>query len=357
MLLQTHSTNGKPREMLVKLKGVNRKRVILASGRKVTYYYAWKGGPRLAGEPGSQEFLASYHDAMASRSEPSQKTLTQLFRAYVDSQEFRAKAARTRADYVRLIEKIEKEFGDFPIAAVADPRARDEFLTWRDRLAKSSVRQAEYTLTVLSIIFSWAKNRRKIPMNPLEKMGRIYRGARAAFVWTERDEAAFMSAASEPLRLAMMLALWTGQRQGDLLRLTWSAYDGEWIRLKQGKTGARLAIPVGAQLKAILDATQRVSPLMLVNTDGSPWSPDGFRASWRKACQRAGISGLTFHDLRGTAVTRLAIAGASEPEIAAITGHSAGDVQSILEKHYLHRDPKLAINAIAKLERGTKTPE
>jgi hypothetical protein len=43
-----------------------------------------------------------------------------------------------------------------------------------------------------------------------------------------------------------MLALWTGQRQGDLLRLPWSGYDGSVIRLKQGKTGARVTVPVGA---------------------------------------------------------------------------------------------------------------
>jgi hypothetical protein len=48
------------------------------------------------------------------------------------------------------------------------------------------------------------------------------------------------------LHLPLLLALWTGQRQGDLLRLPWSAYDGTHIRLKQSKTGARVLLPVGA---------------------------------------------------------------------------------------------------------------
>jgi hypothetical protein len=39
------------------------------------------------------------------------------------------------------------------------------------------------------------------------------------------------------LHLPLLLALWTGQRQGDLLRLPWSAYDGEHVRLRQSKTG------------------------------------------------------------------------------------------------------------------------
>ena len=84
---------------------------------------------------------------------------------------------------------------------------------------------------------------------------------------------------------------------------------------------------------------------------------DGFRSSWRKACAAAGISGLTFHDLRGTAVTRLAVAGCTEAEIAAIIGHSLRDVGAILDAHYLHRDPALAERAIHKLEKRTKTPK
>jgi hypothetical protein len=65
---------------------------------------------------------------------------------------------------------------------------------------------------------------------------------------------------------------------------------------------------------------------------------------------------VTFNDLRGTAVTRLAIASCTEAEIAAITGHTLRDVRSILDTHYLHRDPALAEAAIRKLESRTKTP-
>src|SRR3984957_10328893 len=138
------------------------------------------------------------------------------------------------------------------------------------------------------------------------------------------------------------MALWTGQRQGDLLRLTWSAYDGRTIRLRQSKTGARVVIPVGAPLKAALDATLKRSTIVLASTDNKPWTEDGVRSSWRKACAAAGIVGLTFHDLRGTAVTRLALAGCTVPEIATITGHRLRDVQSILDSNYFHRDVALA---------------
>jgi integrase len=147
------------------------------------------------------------------------------------------------------------------------------------------------------------------------------------------------------------MALWTGQRQGDLLALTWFAYDGAYIRLKQGKTGVRVVIPVAPSLKAALDSTKRASERILTTRSGRPWTPDGFRASWRKACLSAGVSGVTFHDLRGTAVLRLSLAGCTEAEIATITGHSMRDVRSILDTNYLHRDVALAESGIEKLEK------
>ncbi|MGY3469251.1 integrase [Bradyrhizobium sp. LM6.11] len=151
-----------------------------------------------------------------------------------------------------------------------------------------------------------------------------------------------------------VLALWSGQRQGDLLRLPWSAYESPYIRLRQSKGGRRVAMPAGGPLRALLDTTESRGPLILTNTLGRPWTSDGFRTSWAKACERAGIEGLTFHDLRGTAVVRLAIAGASVPQIAAVTGHSLKDVEAILDAHYLGRDIQLAEAAVLKLEARTK---
>jgi Phage integrase family len=103
-------------------------------------------------------------------------------------------------------------------------------------------------------------------------------------------------------------------------------------------------------LKEFLERAQRRSPLILTNTRGLPWTSDGFRTSWAKLCAKAKIADLTFHDLRGSAVIRLALAGATVPEIATFTGHSLKDVESILDAHYLGRDMQLAENAMRKLE-------
>jgi integrase len=342
--------------MRIRLKGLNSNRKALADGSVVTYFYAWKGGPRLKGEPGTPEFLASYHEAVSAKRPAPADALLSLLQAYQASTDFTKLRDRTRADYVKQIKLIERKFGALPLAALAAKGTRAVFMRWRDELAARSHRQADYAWTVLARVLSWAKNRGLTSDNPCEKGGRLYRGSRAENVWTDKDEMAFYRVAPPHLHLAVMLALWTGQRQGDLLRLPWSAYDGETIHLKQSKTGVRVEIPVGAPLKAALDSAARRSPIILLTIEGKPWTADGFRVSFAKARARAAVVGVTFNDLRGTAVTRLAIAGATQAQIATITGHSLSDVRSILDSHYLHRDPELGRAAISKLEKRTKVP-
>ena len=338
--------------MRLRLKGLHRVKVKLADGRTVVYHYAWRGGPRIEGAPGTPAFFAAYNEAVASVTRPTKGTLQDLINAYQTYDEFTALADRTKADYVKKIKLIERKFGTFPIAALPAPQTRGVFKGWRDELSKTSRRQADYAWVVLARILSRAKDRGKITVNPCEKGGRLYDGSRAEFIWTDDDEAAFLASAPAHLHLPLLLALWTGQRQGDLLRLPWSAYDGAKIRLRQSKGKRRVEIPVGAPLKAALDAATRHGPIILNSTDKRPWTSDGFSSSWRKATKKAGIE-RTFHDLRGTAVTRLAVVGCTEAEIATITGHTLADVREILDAHYLHRDPALAESAIRKLESRT----
>lgn len=345
--------------MRVRVKGINRVSKNLADGSRVTYYYAWKGGPRLDGKPGSPEFFASFNAAAATRKRPPTGTLTSVLDAYESSSDFLGLADRTRADYRKHLRAIAAEFGDFPISALEAPKAKGEFLDWRDRLAVTSKRNADYRFAVFARALSWAADRGTIPLNPLKRMGRVYVGNRRESVWTDADEAAFYAKAPAHLHLALTLALWTGQRQGDLLRLTWSAYDGHTIRVRQGKTQKRLAIRVGEPLRMALDAAAKVKKdavTILTTERGFTWTESGFRASWRKACAKAGVADVRFHDLRGTAITRMAIAGCSVPEIAAVTGHSLNDVGTILDRHYLSRDARLVESAIRKVETRTKTP-
>ncbi|MFI0843532.1 tyrosine-type recombinase/integrase [Mesorhizobium sp. IMUNJ 23232] len=342
--------------MRINLRGLNRTKKTLADGTVKIFWYAWKGGPPLSGQPGEPEFIASYNAAVARKVITPAGVLLSILQGFQASSDWDDLADRTRRDYVKLIKVIEKDFGDMPLSALADQRARGEFMEWRDKRAKSSRRQADYGWQVLARILSWAQGRGLIARNPCEKGGRLYRGTRADNVWTDDDEASFLARAPAHLHLPLLIGLWTGQRQGDILALTWMQYDGAHIRLRQSKTGRRVVIKVGAPLKAALDPVRQKEGQILLNSDGAAWTPDGFRSSWRKACAASGVVGVTFNDLRGTAVTRLALSGCEVPEIATITGHSMRDVNAILDAHYLHRDQRLGDSAITKLENRTKSP-
>ena len=202
-------------------------------------------------------------------------------------------------------------------------------------------------------LISWARGGGLTTYRPPERIERLYHADRAENIWTEQHVAAFMALAPEYLQRALMLALETGQRQGDLLALPWSSYDGKWIRLKQHKTGRRVSVPVTRSLRAVLENTPRISPVILTNSYGRPWLQRSFQGSWNKICRKARIIDLTFHDLRGTAVTRLSEAECTPQEIATITGHSLRDIGAILDR-YSARTDKIAIAAIAKLERSKK---
>lgn len=331
--------------MKAKLAGLHR---VVAKGR--TYYYAWRGGPRIHAAFGTPEFLVEFTDAhKAAPRQKSATTFETLTDQYLDSAEFRQRSASTQASYRRYLKMAVAEFGDAPLEALQDPKMRGEIKDWRDTLA-ATPRTADYAWTCVARVLSFAKDRGRISVNVCERGGRLYASDRKDKIWTENDLTALFAVASREVSLVVAMALWTGQRQGDLLRLPWSAYADGKIRLRQSKGGIRVVIPARDTLAEIIAVIPKLGPVMLTSSSQMPWTSDGFRASFNKACERAGIGDLTFHDLRGTAVTRLARSGSTESEIAAITGHSTSDVRSILDRHYLSREVELAEEAMRKRE-------
>lgn len=141
-------------------------------------------------------------------------------------------------------------------AALADRRIRGEFKSWRDKYSNTP-RKADLAWTVLARILSFAKDRGIIASNPCERGGRLYVADRRDKIWTEQDIAAVLSVGSSEIQAALILALWSGQRRGDLLRLPWSAYESPYIRLRQSKGGRRVAMPAGGPLGALLDTKER----------------------------------------------------------------------------------------------------
>lgn len=337
--------------MRVNLKGIHTTYKKLADGTRKKYYYAWKGGPRIEAEPGAPDFVRLYGEAAATRDRTS-TTLSGLIDYFKDSSEYTSTSESSRRSYDLYLPLIEKKFGTMPIAALEDKRARGDFKEFRDSFS-ATPRKADYVWTTLARVLSVAKDRGKIAVNVCERGGRLYESDRAEIIWRADDIREFCAVASPELQAALLLALWTGQRQGNMLRLTLSAYDGTHIRLRQSK-GKRSYIKVlaGAPLKDMLDARLKKkldAVTILTNSRGQPWTADGFRSSWDTAFKKTSLGDLHFHDLRGTAITRLALAECTVPEIAALTGHSMQTVERVLEAHYLGGKFELAENAIRKL--------
>ena len=211
---------------------------------------------------------------MATKTNAPEGSLQSVLDANQKSPKFTDLAVRTRKDYIKHIRLIETEFGDFPVEAIADRRARDTFLSWHDGMAIKSRRQADYAFSTLAANMAWAADRGLIPCNPCERPGKLYRADRTDSIWTKADEEAFLDTAPARFRLAYILAVWTGQRQGDLLPLPWSAYDGSSIRLRQSRTGRRVLIPVAAPLKAALEeaAKSKKAVTILTTVSGTSWT-------------------------------------------------------------------------------------
>jgi integrase len=338
------------------LKGLMKVKKTLASGKTIYYCYAWRGGPLLktkSGEPlqpGDPLLGGAFRLAHAQRKAPPPTDLSSLITLYRGSSDFRRAKPVTRQEYDRYLDKIRMEFGRLSLDELQKPATRGSFKEWRDQMADKP-RTADFAWMVLVRVLSFAKDRGMISVNIAERGGRLYRSTRRDRTWSDADVAAFEATAPPHMHLAIQLALWTGQRKGDLLRISWRDFDGTNLRFTQTKTKARVLVPVGPWADVL--SSQRGNGTILTNSRGRAWTSDGFNTSWRKWCAKAGIADLTFHDLRGTAITRMALAGCTVPEIAAVTGHSLKDVEAILDMHYLGGRAELAASAMRKMVLAT----
>lgn len=358
----------------VRMPGINMVRKRLASGGTAIYYYHRATGQRLDGTPGTPQFIASYAQAEATmKARHSGETFNGLIRAYTTSIEFEQKLApTTRGEYKRMLTKAEPEFGDMPMGALNDPRVRRDFLSWREKVAKASgEREADNRLSAISAMLTWGVDHGTITANHLKGFKRLYRSNRSEIIWLPEHIDAFMKVAPIEMQRALIIALHTGQREGDILRLPWSAYDGSAIILRQGKArrgniqGPLVHVPCTAALRRELDGMERVSPLILTTKTGRPLTKRYFARQWEQATKAAGLDrvmlpgssepvALHFHDLRGTAVTMLSEAGCAPQQIATITGHSLKTATAILER-YLARTRGLAEQAISNFENSPRT--
>ncbi len=326
-----------------KLVGVHKVNVKLANGTTETYYYAWrgKGAPRMVSKPGTKAFTQEYVRLTRDREKASTDgTIGSLIDEFRKTAGYEKLAASTRRDYERQLATIRVKFENFPIKAIEARGSRRIFINWRDTM-KEAPRSADMHIALLSRLFSWAKGNEVILRNPLEEVERLHSGTRRDIIWSDEQLTKLLTEGADHLRQVALIALWTMQRQADILTMPTLAFDGQRVSIKQGKTGARVRVVAAPDILPVLRKAKEGSrQRVLVNSFGQNWTSSGFRASWRKEMKRLDIKGVTFHDLRGTAITyAYANLDRSHDEkiklISEISGHSQDDAESIIRKHYL----------------------
>lgn len=300
------------------------------------YYFRKPGLPRVAlpGHPGSPEFMEAYTRAMAADPLPAKAvtskslpgSFARLIEDYFRSPDFLRTRLTSQAVTKGILDRFAAKYGDRSVAEferkhltvimggmAATPAAANNLLKKLRALLR------------WSIVNGWRKD------DPTIGMPKFREGTH--HTWTEDELAQFE--ARWPLgtreRTAYSLAIYTGQRREDLITMTWAACDmsAGLIRVKQGKTGAELEIPIHRDLKAALEAWPMRHVTILATQDGRGTSVSGFGNFMGDAIAGAGLPArCVLHGLRKAASRRLAEAGCTAHEIMAITGHrTLGEVQ------------------------------
>jgi integrase len=316
----------------IELKGVAK---VTAKGR--TYYYAWRGGPRLRGEPGSAEFMASYNEAIEDRRTPDKRRFKSVVTLYKASDDYKTLADTTKRNWAPWLDRICDYFGDLRIAQFDRPeKIRPVIRRWRNQWADKP-RTADYAMQVLSRVLSHAVELGKIAGNPCEGIKQLYNSDRREIIWTAADTTQLKKACSVEIAHAVDLAATTGLRLSDLLRLSWSHIGDDAITMATGKSKGRreAIIPLYDELNAVLASIPKCSTTILTSSKRRPWTADGFGSSFNKAKIDAGMNerDLHFHDLRGTAATKFYVAGLSERVIAEIMGWEEEYVAKIIRRY------------------------
>lgn len=326
-------------------KGVRFQKKTLATGEVIRYGYLGRGPGAVAlGRADMPEFYTNL--ALALSNQPTPGAVSYLIWRYKTSAEFAKLRPRTQSDYRRHLDRIQTTFGRLPVSAIQLPQMSDRIFGWRDRLAKSSPRQADYAVSVLSAMLAWSCVRGLTTHNRAAGVGDVYTANRREKVWSDADEASMLKTAPPTIRLAVILALETGLAQEDLLVLPWSAVRGNVIVTRRLKNGTAVAIPVSPKLRAALDAAPRTAETVLTKNDGTAWEPkaNGFRARFGEARTKAGVDGLTFHDMRGTYITRRRAMGWTAEETALTSGHKVVGEQGA-QSSYVDRESVAVQNA------------
>jgi len=216
------------------------------------------------------------------------------------------------------------------VAKHRDSRLKGGVILDGEHIKAVSASTVKKEINLLSVLIDWAGNERDpaapVAVNPclsvkrpVEPRGRDRR--------LEGDEEARLikacQASSIELVSIVKLALETGARLGELLNLMWKdvKLDVSTAKLPTTKNGEIRGLPLSSTAKRVLKSLpHHISGRVFWRWAAS----DSFNHTWVRACERAGIQDLKFHDLRHEAVSRLFETGKfNTMEVASISGHKS----------------------------------
>ena len=334
---------------------------LMRKGGRCYYYFqraratAWAGPrTRLPGIPFDGDGLPdaawwqAYRQASGQSlplSEPEGAgTFARLINDYQDSPEWRALATSTSNEWLRGLKRVEEAWGRLKVAGL-EPH---HVLKLRDQYAETPA-QTNNMLRGLSAMLSWAVPRGWLSVNPVLTVKKL-KGGKGYVPWSWEAICLFEREARPEMWQAAALALYSGQRQGDVMKLRWDCLRDGYIALEQEKTGKELDIPVHDRLAPVIATLPRRHAFLLSDTKGNPWDVERFRTVWGRELDRPVFASLraahlVFHGLRKSAVVMLLEAGCTDAEVASITGQSRQMIE-----HYSRRvnNKKLAAAAILK---------
>jgi integrase len=327
---------------------------------KARWYFRRAGFKRmpLPGLPWSPEFMAAYEQALAgqplqiggARTNPG--TVRALAVSYFHSSDFRSLKPSSQAIYRGVIDRFCIQYGDNRVAGLK-----------REHVVKLMAARAEKPVAANNLrkmLRAMMKHAVEIGLradDPTRDVRAIRVKSDGFHSWNDDEIAQFEKRhpRGTPARLALALLLYTGQRRSDVVRMGPQHIRNGVLHVRQQKTGIELAIPVHPTLAAVIAETSTYHLTFLTNQFGRPFTAGYFGQWFREQCDMAGLRHCSAHGLRKAAARRLAEAGCSTHEIAAITGHAS--LKEVARYTEAVDRRRLAQSAMAKVRTSSDKPD
>jgi integrase len=308
---------------------------------------------------GKAQFAAAYTKAMAGGQirEVASGTLDALITEYLGSSDFREKKPATQYAYRNAIEHLRSRPSiAMPVSQITRPKLE----RMRDEIAENHPGKANMVMNVLKLLLDFGTRREGYnEANPALKIRQVKGGEYRS--WTDAELQQFEAHWPRGFlpRLIYELALGTGQRRGDIAKMTWADIrDGE-IYVCQEKTGERLWIPLHRSLSDELAKTEKQHAVLVSTVTGRAYSSTYLGASFAEAIRKAALPNeCVLHGLRKAAARRLAEAGATSHQIMAITGHkSLAMVEHYTKEADQRTNARQAMGKVVRMDRKRKRHE